>query len=72
MFLMDLIIYQGKLNSYSNSCINCLPERLCEDSELEREAAFQFKPAESGTYVFRFWQGEDQYLEIEAIVGGAN
>ena len=48
------------------------PERLCEDSELEREAAFQFKPAESGTYVFRFWQGEDQYLEIEAIVGGAN
>jgi len=46
----------------------------CEDLDNELvEATFNFQPTSNGSYVFKFWQGEDaegedQYLIIEVPV----
>jgi len=45
----------------------------CEDLYTELEASFNFKPINTGSYIFNFWQGEDdngedQYLIIEVPV----
>ena len=45
----------------------------CEEIEDELEATLSFKPTNNGSYVFKFWQGEDgngedQYLIVEVPV----
>ncbi len=50
---------------------NC--EALEENSENLIERTFDFKPLNTGTYIFKFWQGldeneEDMYLEYEILV----
>lgn len=46
----------------------------CEEIITEIETSFNFRPTELGTYIFKFWQGEDvngddQYyiVEIEVV-----
>ncbi|MBU2938105.1 hypothetical protein KO494_01005 [Lacinutrix sp. C3R15] len=46
----------------------------CQEISTEAETSFGFTPTESGVYVFKFWQGEDelgedQYhvVEIEVV-----
>ena len=50
---------------------NC--EALEENSDNLIEKTFDFKPLNTGTYIFKFWQGldeneEDMYLEYEILV----
>ncbi len=40
----------------------------CTTIESELEASFNFKPTESGSYVFKFWQGEDESGEDTYLV----
>jgi len=45
----------------------------CEDLFTELQASFDFKPTNTGSYIFNFWQGkddngDDQYLVIEVPV----
>ena len=40
----------------------------CEPAEIEKEVTFDFKAEEPGTYIFKFWQGEEDYLIIEVPV----
>lgn len=45
----------------------------CEEIATEIETTFNFKPTQTGLYIFKFWQGtdannEDEYLEIEITV----
>ena len=45
----------------------------CEEIATELETSFNFKATSSGSYIFKFWQGEDdngedQYLTIEVPV----
>lgn len=47
----------------------------CTELETELEASFNFKPTETGSYIFKFWQGKDEndediYLIIEVPVLG--
>ena len=48
----------------------------CQEISTEAEASFNFRPTELGTYIFKFWQGEnsvnnvseDTYLDYEIEV----
>ncbi len=49
------------------------PDDNCEVTETEYTTSFNFKPTETGSYIFKFWQGEndegdDDYLVIEVPV----
>lgn len=40
----------------------------CETLNEEMEASFDFKATHSGSYIFKFWQGGDDYMVIEVPV----
>ena len=40
----------------------------CQPTDIEAEASFDLKAEDSGSYVFKFWQGGDNYLVIEVPV----
>jgi len=46
----------------------------CQEISTEAETSFAFRPTELGTYIFKFWQGEDELgedhynvVEIEVV-----
>lgn len=54
--------YTSELNQRTVAIINTVyPNAVCEplDNQLE-DVTFNFKVTNSGTYVFRFYQGEDE------------
>lgn len=40
----------------------------CETLGEETETSFNFKATELGSYIFKFWQGEDNYMVVEVPV----
>jgi hypothetical protein len=40
----------------------------CETLNEEMEASFDFKATNSGYYIFKFWQGGDNYMTVEVPV----
>ncbi|WP_233586851.1 hypothetical protein [Formosa maritima] len=36
----------------------------CQPTEIEAEASFDFKAENAGPYIFKFWQGGDNYLVV--------
>ena len=73
-FLRDLY-YAKNLNERTVAPINIVYENdNCETLEnVEEEATFNFVVTGNGSYIFKFWQGEDangddQYLIIEVPV----
>ncbi|MFV0571630.1 MAG: hypothetical protein ACK5M1_04245 [Xanthomarina gelatinilytica] len=40
----------------------------CETVNEEKEVSFNFKATEGGSYVFKFWQGDSNYLIVEVPV----
>jgi hypothetical protein len=40
----------------------------CTDLNSELEATFNFKATEAGSYIFKFWQGEDENGEDNYII----
>lgn len=54
--------YASELNQRTVAVINTVyPNQACETLEDELvEASFNFKVTSNGTYIFRFWQGEDE------------
>lgn len=53
--------YASELNQRTVAVINAVyPNQACETYENELvEVSFNFKVTSNGTYIFRFWQGED-------------
>ncbi|WP_338732193.1 hypothetical protein [Mangrovimonas cancribranchiae] len=44
------------------------PNDACETIDAELEISFNFKPTETGSYIFKFWQGEDDNGEDEYMI----
>jgi hypothetical protein len=40
----------------------------CQSTETEAETSFDFTVENSGSYIFKFWQGGDNYMIIEVPV----
>ena len=51
-----VVTYQVSNNNY------------CETLNEEVETSFEFEAVESGTYIFKFWQGDDNYMVVEVPV----
>jgi hypothetical protein len=45
-----------------------LGNNYCETLDVETETSFNFEASESGSYVFKFWQGGDNYMVVEVPV----
>ncbi|MFL0352949.1 hypothetical protein [Xanthomarina sp. GH4-25] len=45
-----------------------LVDNNCETLDEEVETSFSFKAENSGTYIFKFWQGDDNYMVVEVPV----
>ncbi|WP_147294171.1 hypothetical protein [Pontibacter diazotrophicus] len=43
-------------------------EGFCTQAFVTREVTYTYKPEEAGTYTFKFWAGEDQYLTKNILV----
>lgn len=53
--------YNSELNQRTVAVINTVyPENDCTQSATLEEVSFNFMVNSNGTYVFRFWQGEDE------------
>lgn len=62
--------YSKNLNERTVAPITIVYENdNCETLEnVEEDATFNFIVTSNGSYIFKFWQGEDQYLTIEVPV----
>lgn len=60
--LFNDFYYSSELNQRTVAVINTVyPNHTCETLEDELvEVSFNFMVTSNGTYVFRFWQGEDE------------
>lgn len=61
-YLFNEFYYVSELNQRTVAVINTVyPNRDCQQFEDEIvEVSFNFMVNNNGTYVFRFWQGEDE------------
>lgn len=61
-YVFNDFYYTSELNQRTVAVINTVyPNQPCEIFENELvEVSFNFKVTSNGTYVFRFWQGEDE------------
>lgn len=61
-YIFNDFYYTRDLNQRTVAIINTVyPNKNCGfKEETEAEATFNFKVLNTGTYVFKFWQGEDE------------
>ncbi len=60
-YLFNEFYYVSELNQRTVAVINTVYNRDCQQFEDEIvEVSFNFMVNNNGTYVFRFWQGEDE------------
>jgi hypothetical protein len=45
-----------------------LNNNYCETLDAETETSFIFEASEGGSYIFKFWQGENNYMVVEVPV----
>ncbi|MCD2258183.1 hypothetical protein [Psychroserpens luteolus] len=68
------LFYESDLNQRDIAIVTAVfPDNGCNDLNEEEEVSFNFKVTNTGTYTFRFWQGNDEsgldtYLIVEVPV----
>lgn len=62
-YVFNNFYYQSNLNQRTVAIVNTVyPNRVCETFENQLvDVSFNFMVNSNGTYVFRFWQGQDEY-----------
>lgn len=43
-------------------------EGFCTQAFVTREVTYTYKPEKAGTYTFKFWAGEDQYITKSIVI----
>ncbi|MCB0444489.1 MAG: hypothetical protein R2812_10695 [Gelidibacter sp.] len=60
-YVFNDFYYASELNQRTVAVINTVyPNQTCTQEPVLTEATFNFMVNSNGTYVFRFWQGEDE------------
>jgi hypothetical protein len=60
-YVFNDFYYASELNQRTVAVINTVyPNQTCTQEAVLTEATFNFMVNSNGTYVFRFWQGEDE------------
>ncbi|MEH6536939.1 MAG: hypothetical protein V7719_11130 [Psychroserpens sp.] len=68
------LLYESDLNQRDIAVVTAVfPDQGCNEVPEEEEVNFNFKVNNTGSYIFRFWQGPDEngvdtYLVIEVPV----